>query len=134
MVGCIDSIVSSYNEYCRSGLATTVRSAFDVYDNINIINPQNIPKFNLASVNLTEATNIVYAYCDVSKLFDQFSTITDYSDPEQYITIGSRVSGSLVNTVPEMRRCIDDGKRKGNGYDVGKCGCEIGAVVLDTKL
>ena len=61
---------------------------------------------------MTEATNIVYAYCDISALLAQFSKLLDYENPEQYITLFSRVSGVFLSTWPKLTKCIENGETK----------------------
>lgn len=74
--------------------------------------PANTAKFNLATVGLTEASNVVYAFCDISQLTSQLGVLLDYSDPEQYLVVLSRIGGAMINTVPELRSCIEDGQMK----------------------
>ena len=134
LLGVIDGFTSNFNEQCRSGLAETVRNGFSVVNNIEIYDPRKVAKFNIANVGLTEATNIVYAYCDVSHLITQFSGLANYEDYDQYIVLVSRVAGAFVNTVGELTECVNDGQRKGNGYDVGLCSSTLASVLLDTSL
>jgi len=64
----------------------------------------------------------------------QFSGLANYEDYDQYIVLASRVAGAFVNTVGELTTCVDDGQRKGNGYDVGLCSSTLASVLLDTSL
>ena len=132
--GLLDAVVSDFNAECRGGLTAATKSAFDLLDNANILNPQNVAKLNIATLNFTEATNTVYAYCDVSHLTDQFATLLNFADYEQYLTLVSRTGGTLINVWGEMTNCIARGKEKQNGYDVGYCGGTLGSTLLDTQL
>ncbi len=96
--------------------------------------PQNLIKLQM-SVNLvTTSANSVYAYCDFSHLWSQISMYTDYTNPEQYIQIASRVGGSFIQTIPSYMSCISQGKVAGNGFDVGKCYGGIFGTIMDTTL
>ena len=105
-----------------------------MFNNIGIYDPRLLAKFSLSNVNLTEATNQVYAFCDMTSLFSQFTKLADYNNPEQYIVLASRVGGAFINTVGELMTCIGDGNERNNGYDVGYCGGELFSVFLDTTL
>ena len=133
-LGIIDGLVSNFNVDCRSGLSESVKSLFSVVKNLPT-DPRKFAKFNIANTGLTEATNMVYAYCDTAPLGNNLSALIDYeTDPEQYIVLFSRLSGLYINTYPEMMKCIEQGKKKGNGYDVGFCGSNLVSLALDTKL
>ena len=134
LLGGIDGTTGGFNDSCRSGLAETVRSAFALFDNMDIYDPRKISKFSLSNIGLTEATNVVYAYCDVSHLTEQFVTLSDYNNYEQYIVLASRIGGAMINAYGELRECITRGKERGNGYDVGLCSGEIVSMFLDTTL
>ena len=133
-LGIIDGFVSAFNSNCNAGLSSSIISFFDVIDNLAIYDPTKTAKFQLASVNFTEATNQVYAYCDTNSLTQQFSFLADYKNYENYIVFASRIGGTLINTYPEMMACIRDGSKKGNGFDVGYCGSTLTATLLDTQL
>ena len=83
-----------------------MRSAFSVLDTYEVWITQNTAKLNIAEAQLTEASNIVYAHCDVSTLAGQVTQIFDVDDPDQYIVIASRIMGAMVNTIPELRSCV----------------------------
>ena len=133
-LGIIDGFVSNFNKDCRSGLTETVKGIFSVIKNLPT-DPRKFAKFNIANTSLTEATNMVYAYCDTTPLGSNLTLLLAYDDnPEKYITLGSRLMGLYVNTYPEMTKCIENGQKKGNGYDVGFCGSNLVSLALDTKL
>ena len=83
---------------------------------------------------MTEATNIVYAYCDISALLAQFSKLLDFNNPEQYITLVSRVGGVFLSTWPKLTKCVKNGSKKENGYDVGFCASTLASQFLDISL
>jgi hypothetical protein len=134
LLGVIDGTTGAFNDSCRGGLAESVRSGFSVMNNIGIYDPRLLAKFSLSNVNFTEATNQVYAFCDMTSLFSQFVTLADYQNPEQYIVLASRVGGAFINTFSELSTCISEGRVRNNGYDVGYCGGELFSVFLDTTL
>merc|ERR1712098_960676 len=102
--------------------------------NIDIYNPQKMAKFSLSNIALTEATNHVYASCDVSHLTSQFVKLSDYTNYEQYIVLASRIGGAFINAWPMYTGCIQHGKETDNGFDVGYCGGKLFSVFLDTTL
>lgn len=134
LIGIIDGLTSDFNGDCKGGLAETVRSAFTVWDNLGIYDPRKLSKFTMATNTLTEATNIVYAYCDTSQLVSQFSSLADYTNWEQYIVLASRIGGVFIKDWKKYRGCMSSGKERGNGFDVGLCGAKLASVFLDTSL
>ena len=78
LIGIIEGFVSDYNEDCKAGLVNMVKSGFSVLDTYQVYKPQNFAKFNLANIGLTEATNIVYAHCSVTKILEQTSEFVDF--------------------------------------------------------
>lgn len=134
LIGAIDGFVSEYNADCRGGLVQSVESGFAVFQNIDIYNPTKIAKFNIANVSLTEATNQVYAFCDVSHLVTNLEKLIDFDDWEQYMVLVSRIGGALINIFPNRMDCIRQGQLKENGYDVGYCALDLASTLLDTSL
>ena len=112
LIGGIDGFTSDFNDSCTDGLIMTVTSAFSVLDNIAIYDPRNFAKFNISNVALTEATNMAYAFCDLSQLVSQFEKLVDFSNPDQYLVLVSRVGGAMINEVPAMWKCIQEGQEK----------------------
>ena len=134
LVGAIEGFTSPFNTDCRDALTNTVTSSFDVLANINFYKPSELAKFNLANINLTEASNGVFTYCDITHLTAQYSTLVDYENPDQYIVLGSRIMGVFAGQWGPYRECMIEGKERGIGYDVGYCGGELASLFLDTKL
>ena len=66
LLGGIEGFTAGFNGQCRSGLAEFVRNAFSVLETYKIWLPQNTAKFNIANVGLTEASNVCYAFCDIT--------------------------------------------------------------------
>ena len=134
LLGVIDGGTSNFNEDCRGGLANMVRNGFSVLDTYQVWLPKNTAKFNLANVGLTEASNIVYAHCSVTQVAAQLAQLADYENPDQYIIVFSRISGAMVNTIPELRECINYGNQIGDGYMVGLCAANMVTTLLDASL
>ena len=134
LLGVIDGAVSNFNVDCKGGLANMVRNAFSVLDTYQIWLPQNTAKFNLANVGLTEASNIVYAHCSVTQVANQLAQLADYENPDQYIIVFSRISGAMVNTIPELRTCVKRGNERRDGFMVGVCSAEMVTTLLDASL
>ena len=120
--GIIDGFTSGFNADCRSGLLEVNSSLFSVMDTWEIWLPKNTAKFNIASVQLTEAMNVVYAFCDTTSLFEELSKLVDFSDPDQFIVLASRIGGTFINTWGTLTTCIKRGQETNDGYMVGSCG------------
>lgn len=134
LLGMIDGFTIGFNDSCRSGLAQSVRSGFDILNNIAIYNPTKTAKFTIANNGFTEASNLVYAYCDTSALVANLRLLADYNNEEQYIVVASRVLGTLVNEFWKLKGCVDRGMERYNGYDVGYCSSSLASKLLDTSL
>ena len=109
LIGIVDGTTGAFNDDCRGGLVSSIRAAFTLMDNVGIYDPRKLSKFALSNTSFTEATNTVYAFCDVSHLATQFTYLADYSNYEQYIVLASRVGGAFINQVPELYGCIKNG-------------------------
>ena len=133
-LGIVDGLVSTFNENCRSGLSGTIIAGFQVLDNVEFYNPTKFAKFQLATAQLTEATTVVTAYCKLDHLTDQFVTLFDYTNPDQYVVVASRIAGTLINEYNEKKNCWQNGKERGNGYDVGYCQAKFATVILDGSI
>ena len=106
LVGIVDGTTGSFNGDCRGGLVSSIRAAFTLYNNIGIYDPRKLSKFTLSTNSFTEATNVVYAFCDISHLASQFSSLANYENYEQYIVLASRVGGGFINQIPQLYGCI----------------------------
>jgi len=134
LYGIIDGLTGPFDPTCASSLYGVVNGGFRAVEYYKIYNPRSTIKFQLAITNFTESTNSVYAFCDFTHLYSQFAMLADTEDWEQYIQIGSRVSGSFLQSVPKYMKCIRQGQSGLNGYDVGICGGGIASLFLDTLL
>ena len=94
--GVIDGSTTSFNTDCQDALSTGVGSAFGIFKYKNIADPRNTVKMNLSINNFTTGTNNVYAFCDFTHLYAQFTMLTDTTNYAQYIQIASRSGGSLI--------------------------------------
>ena len=64
MYGIIDGLSSFLtSSVCTGGMANIIDSSFRMIDNIQVYDPRYIMKFTMATNNLTDAINIVSAYC-----------------------------------------------------------------------
>jgi hypothetical protein len=120
---------------CTGGMANVVNAAFRMLDHIAIYDPRNTMKFTLASNNLTDATNIVSAYCDFSGLWRQISDIFgNYRQWENYIRLGARVGGVFISDFGPNYQCITEGIEASIGHDVGLCCSRLITLMLDSVL
>ena len=134
--GVIDGLSSFLtNSSCTGGMANVVNAAFRMVDHIAIYDPRNTMKFTLASNNLTDATNIVSAYCDFSGLWRQLSDIFgNYRQWENYIRLAARVGGVFISDWQPNYLCISEGIEAGIGHDVGLCCSRLITLMLDSVL
>lgn len=68
--------LSSQN--CVGGLMNTINSSFRMIDNIALYDPSKTMKFAMSSNNLLESTNVIYAYCDFSHLYNEIAKLTNW--------------------------------------------------------
>ena len=101
--GFIDGVTAPYNANCRDALKTTVNAYFRIWEYKIFINPTNTAKLQLASNNFTTGTSNVYAYCDFTNIYGEFSRFADYNDTEQYVKLGSRLVGAWLSEIPTYR-------------------------------
>ena len=134
MLGLIQGLTAGFSVNCENGLTLAINSAFTVYTNREVYDPTKIMKFNIALNNLTEASNQVYAYCDVTSLTTEFTKLADYSDWPQYVAIASRAGGVFIADYWIYMDCINKGMEYENGIDVGLCSGKLATLFLDTVL
>jgi hypothetical protein len=134
--GVIDGLSSFLTSTsCSGGMANVVNASFRMIDHIAIYDPRNIMKFTLASNNLTDATNIVSAYCDFSSLWRQISDLFgNYRQWENYIRLAARVGGVFISDFAPNYKCIEEGIAAEIGHDVGLCCSRLITLMLDSVL
>jgi len=96
MKGMVVGLTATFSGECRGGLVGIIDSLLNAYNHIKIYLPKNFNKFGIAINDLTKAGNIVYAYCDMQKLWGELSKLGDWQDWEQYIEIAMRVGGVFI--------------------------------------
>ena len=106
LYGIIDGVTGPFDENCSAALYGVVNGGFRANQYKAVWNPTSTIKFNLAITNFVDSTNSMYAFCDFTHLYAQLAMLADTEDWEQYIQIGSRVSGSFVQQVPKLMKCI----------------------------
>lgn len=119
--GLIDGLAADFDETCAMSMYGVVDGGFRAKEYWNIVIPTNTMKFQMAIDQLVDSTNSVYAFCDFSLFYSQLSTLTNFGEWQNYITLASRVMGSYMSAVGDYNHCIQQGKMGGNGYDVGIC-------------
>ena len=103
-------------------------------DNIALYDPTKTMKFAMSSNNLLESTNVIYAYCDFTHLYNEIAKLTNWRKWEQYVIIGGRIGGTFMTDLGKYNGCIKEGKEAGNGYDMGLCAGKIVTLFLDSIL
>ena len=132
--GVIDGIVAYFSTTCHTGLFAFIDAAFRILDYWEIWLPWNLMKFNMSINYLFEATNVVFTYCDVSKIQQELVEYTDYRNWENYIALTARISGVMIWDFWVYLDCIKIGRAAQNGWDVGICAGKITSLMIDTLL
>ena len=78
LIGIIDGIVAYFSYQCHSGLIGFIGSAFRMIDHYEVWLPQNTMKFNMSMNSFLEASNVVFAYCDVSHFQTEIEHYANY--------------------------------------------------------
>jgi len=99
-----------------------------------IYKPSSTAKAQLALNSFTTGTSNTYAFCDFTALYTELGALAVTSDYEQYVTLSSRVMGSLISDIPKLKYCVKQGKLGGLGYDVGLCRGKMFTTLMDVTL
>jgi len=78
MKGVVVGMTAQFSGECRSGLVGVIDSALNLYQHIEVYLPQNLNKFGIAFNDLTQACNIVYAYCDITHMYSELAKLADW--------------------------------------------------------
>lgn len=130
--GIIDGIVAYFSRSCHAGLISFVFSLFRMFDYFAIYIPANTMKFNISMNNFIEASNVVFAYCDISHFQHEIEEYTEYQNWEQYISLSGRIGGVMISDFWRYNDCIKQGRGGRNGFMVGKCSGNITSLMIDT--
>jgi len=76
--GIVVGVTAVYSDECRGGLIGLIDSALALYNHIELYLPQNFNKFGIAFNDLIQSSNIIYAYCDITHLYNELAKLTDY--------------------------------------------------------
>lgn len=132
--GLVVGVTAIYSEECRGGLVGTVDSALSMYNHIELYLPQNFNKFGMAFNELTEATNIVFATCDMSHVFSELSKLGDWKNWEQYVALAGRIGGVFIEDFNTQLVIIQDAAYANDGYATGVAVGNIVQGMLDSML
>ena len=89
-------------------------------------------KFNMSLNSFLEASNVVFAYCDVSHFQTEIEHYADYHNWEQYVSLAGRIGGVMVSDFWKYYDCIKEGRYGYNGFDIGACSGKITSLMIDT--
>jgi len=132
--GVLVSLSSLYSEECRGGLVGLIDSLINIYDHIEVYKPENVNKFAMAYNDLTESSNICYAHCDLSHAYEELAKIGDYQNWEQYIEIGCRAGGVLIEDMWSELDVINAADSANDNYAIGLAVGRLISLFLDTLL
>ena len=130
--GIIDGIVAYFSRACHAGLISLIFSLFRMFDYFAIYIPANTMKFNISMNNFIEASNVVFAYCDISHFQHEIEEYTEYQNWEQYVALSGRIGGVMISDFWRYYSCIKQGRGGRNGFMVGKCSGNITSLMIDT--
>ena len=85
LMGIVDGIVAYFSFNCHAGLISFISSVFRMVDHYEIWLPQNTMKFTMSMNSFLEASNVVFAYCDVTHFQHEIEKLTEYQNWEQYV-------------------------------------------------
>ena len=98
--GVIQGVTGVFDFTCQDGMMTTVNAAFMSAHYSSIWVPEHTIKFQMALQNMSEATNVVFAFCAFSGLYNEIGELIDFNDTDQYIALGGRISGAMLGEIP----------------------------------
>mmetsp|Transcript_25734 Transcript_25734/g.25006 ORF Transcript_25734/g.25006 Transcript_25734/m.25006 type:complete len:128 (+) Transcript_25734:310-693(+) len=119
---------------CATGLNSIIFYAYEAYTYREFYIPSNTMGFAIATEKLTESYNSIYAFCDFDHLWNIISQLISFTDWTALGQLGCRIIGELFGVIQDNYRCITEGARSGNYYDVGYCSGVLISVTLDTTL
>lgn len=109
LLGTIEGLTADWASDCRDGMFNVINSAFRLVNFSALWLPQNTMKFGISLNDLFASTNMVYATCDFSAFFGQFSYLLDYTNWENYVVFASRIGGIFVSDFWGYYDCIGQG-------------------------
>ena len=89
-------ITAQFSGECRAGFVGFVDSLLDLWNHIKIYIPSNLTKFGIAMGDISKASNVMYAYCDMTGMYNELAKLADWENWEQYIELAMRVGGVFI--------------------------------------
>merc|ERR1712178_598640 len=96
LIGFLNGLSFDGWDVCSDGLQSAVIAGFDCLEYVEVYIPENLTRFTLATVQLQEAINLIYVYCDFSHMAQIFSELFSGTNFQQYGDLISRILGSLI--------------------------------------
>lgn len=132
--GMFVGVTAVYSETCRGSLVGLVDSGLEMYKHIEVWLPWNLNKFGLAMNNLTTSSNEMFAFCDISHMYSEFTKLLEWQKWEQYVVLGARVGGVFITDFNKAYKTIETGSNAGDGYSVGTSVGDLVSKMLDSIL
>ena len=133
-IGFLNGLSFEGFDVCSDGLQSVIIAAFDCIEYIEVYIPENITKFTIASIQLQEAINLIYTYCDFSHMAKVFAELFSGSNFQQYGDLASRIIGSLIVQLWVIIDKITVGAQTGDFEAVGEGIGEIFTLLIDTEI
>ena len=133
LYGMVDALTSIFAANCRNGIVTAIGAVRQLIDYMGL-DPRNIMKVGIASSNLLEGYNVIYANCDFTNLVNEIAGWGTVKEWEQYFVMGSRFGALFIHDWWKYMECIDMGYEAFIGYDVGICAGSLLSLALDAIL
>jgi len=127
-------MTAQFSGECRSGLVGIIDSSLNIYNHIEFYIPSNLNKFTIAFNDFTQASNICYAYCDVTHLYSEFAKLTDWKNWEQYIELVSRAGGVFIEDLWTEMAIMDIAREASDGYASGQAVGDLITLFMDSIL
>ena len=125
-------MTAQFSGECRSGLVGIIDSSLNIYNHIEFYIPSNLNKFTIAFNDFTQASNICYAYCDVTHMYSELAKLTDWKNWEQYIELASRVGGVMIEDMWTEMDIMSIAREAGDGYASGQAVGDLTSLFMDT--
>lgn len=134
LIGFLNGLSFEGWDVCSDGLESAVIAAFDCLEYIEVYIPENVTRFTIATIQLQEAINLIYVYCDFTHMAEVFAELFSGDNFQQYGDLISRILGSLILQLWIIIAKIEDGVADGDYEQVGEASGEILTIFIDTLI
>ena len=134
LIGFLNGLSFEGWDVCSDGLQSAVIAGFDVLEYLEVYIPENITKFTIATIQLQEAINLIYVYCNFTHMAEVFAELFSGTNFQQYGELISRILGSLILQLWVIIDQIEQGVADDDYEAVGYASGEILTIFIDTLI